>query len=99
MRSSIDVRLTQKFSDYLEGLRDSSGKAAILARVKRLSFGNFGDAAPVGDGVSELRIHKGPGYRIYCKKVGDTVVVLLGAGTKNRQQLDIDAALVDAKAI
>lgn len=99
MRNTIDVRELPTFSAYLSQLKDPIGRMAILKRLKRLSFGQWGDCSPVGDGLTELRIHTGPGYRIYCKKVDDVVVVVLGAGTKNRQQADIDAAKKVAKAI
>jgi len=95
----IDVQLTEKFSEFLRGLRDPVGKIAILARLKRLEAGNWGDAAPIGDGLTELRIHTGPGYRVYCKQDGQTVVIVLGAGTKKNQQPDIDAAKADAKLL
>lgn len=99
MEETINVKQTQRFRVFLHELKDIRGKAAILARLKRLEFGNWGDAGPIGDGLIELRIHMGPGYRVYCKKKGATVVIVLGAGTKNRQQADIDAAIVDAKAL
>ncbi len=99
MRNTIDVRETKEFSAYFQKLKDPVGRGAILSRLKRLTIGQWGDASPVGDGLIELRIHTGPGYRVYCKKVGDTVVVVLGAGIKNRQQADIEAAMKVAKAL
>ena len=99
MSKKFEIKTTQNFRDYVEGLRDPLGKAAILAKLKRIEMGNWGDVVPAGDGLSEVRIHKGPGYRIYCKKVDNTVVVVLCAGTKNGQQADINAALAEAKAI
>lgn len=98
MEEILDVRLTDKFIAYLSALRDPAGKAAILSRLKRLQLGNWGDAEPIGDGLTELRIHTGPGYRVYCKRAGRSVVVILGVGPKNRQQADINAAKEDARA-
>ena len=99
MTQQIDVELTEKFSNFLHGLKDPIGKGAIVARLKRLETGVWGDAAPIGGGLTELRIHTGPGYRIYCKKVGQLIVVVLGAGTKRNQQPDIDAAKADAELL
>ncbi|UBQ43423.1 type II toxin-antitoxin system RelE/ParE family toxin [Comamonas thiooxydans] len=94
------VELTPKFKKFLANLNDSLAKTKILARLKRLQFqGNWGDKASVGDGVIELRIDHGPGYRVYCKQIGGAVVIILGGGTKNGQQADIDAAKADAKAL
>lgn len=75
----------------LKGLKDIAGKAKILVRIDRLGLGNPGDAGPVGDGVSEMRIHFGPGYRVYYKKIAEKIVVLFG-GDKNSQQRDIAVA-------
>ncbi|MFK0337631.1 type II toxin-antitoxin system RelE/ParE family toxin [Agrobacterium sp. 16-172Ci] len=72
--------------------KDERGKALITSRLNRLSFGNAGDVAPVGEGVSELRIHYGPGYRIYFVRSGDVVIVLLCGGDKSTQEKDIKAA-------
>jgi putative addiction module killer protein len=99
MSTPLEIIRTEKFGEFLNGLKDVVGKANILARLKRLSHGNWGDAGPVGDGVVELRIDVGPGYRVYCKKVGATVVVILGGGSKNRQQADIDAAKAYANTL
>ncbi|CAN7370041.1 type II toxin-antitoxin system RelE/ParE family toxin [Acidovorax sp. LjRoot74] len=98
MSKKLDVERSAKFSEYVHGLKDPVGKAKILSRLKRLENGNWGDVGPIGDGLSELVIDYGPGYRVYCKRVGDKVVVL-GGGTKNRQQADIDAAKADAKLL
>ena len=100
MKTLIDVELSQKFKKFLENLNDARAKTKILARLKRLQYQeNWGDMASVGDGVLELRIDYGPGYRIYCKQIGKAVVIILGGGTKNGQQNDINAAKADAKAL
>jgi putative addiction module killer protein len=77
---------------WFTGLRDQRAKARILARIRRLSIGNFGDTKTVGGGVSELRIDYGPGYRIYFARRGTLLVLLLTGGDKSRQQADIAAA-------
>ena len=77
----------------MDGLADLSARARIQARIERLAAGNAGDAAPVGEGVSELRIDFGPGYRVYYKRSGRSVVVLLAGGDKSTQRADIRLAL------
>jgi putative addiction module killer protein len=74
-------------------LRDIKARARILVRIERLSLGNPGDVKPVGKGVSELRIDYGSGYRVYYKKVGQKVIVLLAGGDKRTQTKDIKTAL------
>jgi putative addiction module killer protein len=86
------VRQTETFSAWLKDLRDARGRVKILARVQRLEDGNAGDVAPVGDGVSEMRIHFGQGYRIYYVNRGGEVILPLCGGDKGSQQRDIDAA-------
>ncbi|WP_097203124.1 type II toxin-antitoxin system RelE/ParE family toxin [Delftia acidovorans] len=93
MSTTLDLELTQTFRNYLVQLDCDKAKAKLLKRLKMLEMGNWGDCKPVGSGVSELRIHFGPGYRIYCKSIGKKVVVLLGAGTKDTQKTDIHAAI------
>lgn len=88
----IEIRETEAFSDWLHGLRDAQVRARIAARVRRLAFGNPGDARPVGEGVSELRIHHGPGYRVYYVQRGATLIVLLCGEDKSTQGRDIEAA-------
>lgn len=66
----MEVRKTETYAKWIDGLRDIRARARILARVERLALGNPGDVAPVGEGVSELRIHYGPGYRVYFKQQG-----------------------------
>ena len=76
-------------ASWFAALRDRAAKVPINIRIRRLSLGNFGDFRPVGEGVSELRIHYGPGYRIYLKKQGDALVILLAGGDKSSQDQDI----------
>jgi len=90
----FEVRKTAVFSNWLSGLRDPRAKAKIAARVDRLAIGNPGDVQPVGEGISELRIHYGPGYRVYFMKRGKTLIVLLCGGNKSTQSKDIKAAKI-----
>jgi putative addiction module killer protein len=85
----IEVRKTKIFSNWLDEIHDIHARARILVRIERLADGNPGDVRPVGEGVSELRIDFGPGYRVYYKKQGKTVVVLLAGGNKRTQTRDI----------
>ena len=80
------------FEDWLDNLNDVNAKAKILQRIDRIELGNFGDCEPVGDGVHELRIGYGPGYRIYFGNDGKLLVILLCGGTKKRQEKDIKKA-------
>ena len=88
----LDVRETEEFSQWLAALRDSRAKAKILVRIDRLYNGNPGDVAPVGEGVSELRINYGPGYRIYYVQRGRRYILLLAGGNKSTQDRDIAKA-------
>ena len=88
----IEIRQTAEYESWFEKLRDLQAKARILARIRRLSLGNLGDIKPVGEGVSELRITYGPGYRVYVKRQGDVVVILLVGGDKSSQKRDIERA-------
>ncbi|MDW5314284.1 type II toxin-antitoxin system RelE/ParE family toxin [Rhizobium sp. PL01] len=90
---------TDVFKDWLFSLRDMKAKARILARIRSAEFGNLGDCSPVGEGVSEMRIHYGPGYRLYFKRTGDVVYLLLAGGDKSSQKRDIAAALKMAKSL
>jgi len=83
---------TDIFDQWLSGLKDAQGKARIIKRIRSAERGNFGDCESVGAGVSEMRIHFGSGYRVYFKRVGDVVYVLLCGGTKRGQQRDITRA-------
>lgn len=85
----IEVLETNAFVVWFASLKDEIGRAMITARMLRVSRGSFGDAKPVGAGVSELRIHGGPGYRIYFVRRGQTLVVLLCGGSKSSQSRDI----------
>lgn len=89
----IEIRKTDIYVQWLDGLRDIHARARVLARVERLAAGNPGDVKPVGEGVSEMRIDYGPGYRVYYKKHGREVVILLAGGDKRSQASDIKTAL------
>ena len=95
----IEVRKTEVFSSWFNSLRDKRAKARIQARIDRVEAGHFGDVAPVGEGVSELRIFYGPGYRVYFVKQGLAVVILLSGGDKSTQNVDIVQAKELAKQI
>jgi putative addiction module killer protein len=95
----MDVRQTETFRSWLRNLRDDQAKARIVARIRRLEQGNPGDVAPVGAGVSEMRIHHGPGYRVYFVQRGAEIVVLLCGGDKKTQAADIETAKEMAKAL
>lgn len=82
----------EPFTEWLYGLRDVMGRKRILARVSRLQQGNYGDCEPVGEGVSELRLFVGPGYRVYLGEHGAHIVVLLCGGDKHSQRKDIQQA-------
>lgn len=86
------LKQTETFRKWRLALKDDRARAAIASRLDRLAYGHAGDAAPVGEGVSELRIHYGPGYRIYFQNRGKTVVVLLCGGDKGSQAKDIKLA-------
>jgi putative addiction module killer protein len=91
MEESV-VRQTDIFAAWEAALPDSRSRAAVAARIARLGFGLFGDVAPVGGGVSELRIHFGPGYRVYFCRRGHDIILLLSGGDKRSQRSDIRAA-------
>jgi len=88
----IEVRQTGLFANWLRKLRDKRARARIQIRIRRLSLGNFGDVKPLGDGVGELRIDYGPGYRVYFMQAGNLLVLLLAGGTKKTQDADIATA-------
>lgn len=89
----VEIRKTDVYVKWLDGLRDIRARARVLARVERLAAGNPGDAEPVGEGVSELRINYGPGYRVYYKQQERELVILLVGGDKSSQSKDIKTAL------
>ena len=88
----MEIRKTEVFANWFDSLRDRRAKARIQSRIDRLELGHFGDVAPVGEGVSELRIFYGPGYRVYFVKRGPVVVILLSGGDKSTQDSDIAKA-------
>jgi putative addiction module killer protein len=95
----IEVRQTGVFTGWFAGLRDEKARARIRVRIDRLSLGNPGDAEPVGEGVSEMRIDYGPGYRVYFVNRGKTIVILLWGGDKRTQARDIKRAIEMAREV
>jgi len=95
----IEIHKTEVFAKWLDGLDDLRARARILVRIERLASGNPGDVEAVGEGVSELRINYGPGYRVYYKKQGQKVIVLLAGGDKSTQAKDIKTALRLAQSL
>ena len=89
----VELRKTEVFATWIDGLRDIRARARILVRIERLAAGNPGDVKPVGEGVSEMRIDYGSGYRVYFKRRGRKLVILLAGGTKKSQAKDIRAAI------
>jgi putative addiction module killer protein len=88
----IEVRQTIRFKEWFDGLSDRAARGRIRSRIRRLSLGNPGDVKPVGEGVSEMRIDAGPGYRVYFVQTGSAVVLLLNGGDKRTQSRDIATA-------
>lgn len=93
----IELKQTETFAKWESRLRDKRARTVIAARLTRLAHGLLGDVEPVGEGVSELRIHYGPGYRIYFQQRGDVLIVLLCGGDKKTQTRDIATAKMLAK--
>lgn len=89
----VDIQKTELFAKWLDKLHDIRARARILVRIKRLTAGNPGDVKPVGEGVSELRINYGPGYRVYYKQFGESIIILLAGGDKRTQTKDIKNAI------
>lgn len=85
----IEVRQTDDFAKWFKSLKDRQVRARIQMRIDRMCLGNFGDCEPVGGGVLEMRIHFGPGYRVYFVQRGAEIVVLLAGGSKRMQSKDI----------
>jgi putative addiction module killer protein/probable addiction module antidote protein len=95
----IEIRETSEYAAWFEKLHDRTAKTRILIRIRRVSVGNFGDVKSVGEGVSELRVDYGPGYRVYFLRKGEALVVLLGGGDKRTQSRDIQRAIALSKGI
>lgn len=95
----VEIRKTNVFARWIDGLSDVRARARVLARIERLAMGNPGDAKPVGEGVSEMRIDYGPGYRVYFKRRGRTLVILLAGGDKSTQARDIRTAMRLARGL
>jgi putative addiction module killer protein len=89
----LEIRKTEVFGHWLDGLRDVRARARVQVRIERLAAGNPGDVQPVREGVSEMRIDYGPGYRVYFKRMGREIVILLVGGDKRTQSADIERAL------
>ena len=88
----IIVRETENFKKWIRSLKDRIAQSIIIARIRRISVGNFGDSKPVGDGISELRIDYGPGFRVYFTQREQEIVILLCGGEKSTQSKDIETA-------
>jgi putative addiction module killer protein len=95
----IEIRKTDVFAAWLDGLRDMQARLRVLVRIERLAGGNPGDVQPIGQGLSELRIDYGPGYRVYFTQRGSELVILLAGGTKSSQAKDIQTALALARLL
>ena len=90
------VLRSTEFDEWLSKLKDAKGKARIIARIRSAEHGNLGDVQPVGSGVSEMRIHFGPGYRVYFTQRGRLLILLLTGGDKSSQKRDIRKAIAMA---
>ncbi len=88
----LEIKQTETFRKWRTKLKDERARAMIASRLDRLAFGHAGDVAPAGQGISELRIHYGPGYRVYFQQHGNTIIVLLCGGDKSTQAKDIKTA-------
>jgi putative addiction module killer protein len=95
----VEIRKTERFARWIDGLRDIRGRARILARIECLAGGNPGDVKRIRGGISEMRIDYGPGYRVYFKKRGKQLIILLAGGDKSTQAKDIEAALRLARSL
>jgi putative addiction module killer protein len=90
---------SEEFDTWLSALKDKLGRARIIHRIRSAEHGNFGDCEPVGEGVSEMRIHFGPGYRVYYTRRGEVIYLLLLGGDKSTQKRDIKRAIEMARAL
>lgn len=95
----VEMRKTELFAKWIDNLRDVQAKARVLVRIERLASGNAGDVKSVGEGISEMRIDYGPGYRVYFTKRGSELIILLAGGDKGSQSADIRVALRLARNI
>jgi putative addiction module killer protein len=95
----FSIRPLPEFTTWLDGLSDPAVRGVVVARIKRLALGLTGDVAPVGDGVSELRIHVGAGGRVYFVQRGNQVIVLLAGGSKRTQKTDIKRVRASASEL
>lgn len=95
----LSIRPLPEFTEWLDGISDASVRGVVVARIKRLALGLMGDVAPVGGGVSELRIHVGAGWRVYFVRRSNQVIVLLAGGSKRTQKADIKRAKVLASRL
>lgn len=95
----LEIRQTEAYARWFSKLRDRRARARILVRIRRLSLGNSGDVRAIGEGVSEMRIDYGPGYRVYFVTRGDDLVILLAGGDKRSQDRDIQKALSMARTL
>lgn len=95
----IEIRKTERFAEWFASLRDRQARSRIQARIDRAEIGNFGDCRPVGNGVSEMRIHYGPGFRVYFIQRGKALVILLAGGDKQTQDQDIATAIELARQL
>ena len=89
----VEIRKTKLFAKWIDNLRDVQAKARVLVRIERFASGNAGDVKPVGEGISEMRIDYGPGYRVYFIKRGNELIILLAGGDKSSQTADIKVAI------
>lgn len=95
----FEIFLSDYVKDWLHDLPDAQGKASILRRIRSAGFGNFGDVEAVGEGLSELRINTGPGYRVYFTRRGKSLILLLAGGDKSSQKKDIRRAKEMARSL
>ena len=89
----VEIRKTELFAKWIDNLRDVQAKARVFVRIERLASGNAGDVKPVGEGISEMRIDYGPGYRVYFIQRGSELIILLAGGDKSSQSSEIKVAL------